>query len=316
MTEPYEKSKPKAELRGLIFHIIHGSFVDGHGIRTTVFLKGCPLRCLWCCNPEGQQVFAELKVTASKCDGCGRCVPVCPAGAIQIRPEWEKDRVKIDRAKCNNCLKCTEVCYKGALERFGEYYTVDELFEIVKKDEQYYRASGGGVTIGGGELTFQSDFTLAFLKKCRENYIHTAVDTCGQTVNSDGLKILEEADLVLYDIKGLDPEEHFKNTGVSNETIVYNLEHLDALGKDIIIRLPVIPGYTDSDQNLQATAEFLAGLKSIERVDLLAYHEYGRVKYDQLGKPYRIQVKSPTQERMESIKGLFERSGLKVQLGG
>jgi pyruvate formate lyase activating enzyme len=316
MTQLSENSKKTTGLKGLIFHIIHGSFVDGHGIRTTVFLKGCPLRCLWCCNPEGQQVFPELKLTAAKCDGCGKCVPVCPSGAIQIRPEWEQSRIKIDRAVCDNCLKCTGVCYKGALESFGEYYTVDELFDIVKKDEQYYRSSGGGVTIGGGELTFQPEFTHAFLKKCRENYIHTAVDTCGQTVNSEGQQILEEADLVLYDLKGLDPAEHFRNTGVSNEIIIANLEHLNTLGKDIIIRLPIIPGYTDSDQNLRATAEFLAGLKSVERVDLLAYHEYGRVKYDQLGKPYRLQVQSPDQERMDSIKTLFESYGLKVQMGG
>jgi len=316
MTQLSKSSNLTTEIKGLIFHIIHGSFVDGHGIRTTVFLKGCPLRCLWCCNPEGQQTGVELKVTDSRCDGCGRCVLVCPVSAIRLRPEWEKPRVVIDRAVCSNCLNCVEVCYKGALERFGEYYTVDELFEIVKKDEQYYRASGGGVTIGGGELTFQPEFTLAFLKKCRENYIHTAVDTCGYLTSGDGLKILEEADLILFDIKGLDPQDHLRNTGVSNKTIISNLEHLNALGKDIIIRLPIIPGYTDSDQNLQATAEFLSGLKSVERVDLLAYHEYGRVKYDQLGKTYRLRVQSPTQERMESIKALFERYGLKVQLGG
>ena len=302
--------------RGLIFHIIHGSFVDGYGIRTTVFLKGCPLRCVWCCNPEGQESHPEIKLTPSKCDACGRCVKVCPTNAIQLDLKREDDKVEIDRELCTNCGKCIEVCYTGALDYFGRYITVDELFDIVKKDEQFYRASGGGVTIGGGEPTFQPVFTYEFLRKCKENYIHTAVDTCGYTLTNEGFKVLEEADLLLLDLKGMDLKEHLKNTSVSNEPILRNLKKLDAMGKAIIIRIPLVPGFTDKPQNIKSTAEFLSKLKSVERVDLLAYHEYGAVKYGQLGRIFKLHIQPLDEEHLNDIKETLERYGLKVQLGG
>lgn len=297
---------------GIVFHIIHGSFVDGYGIRTTVFLKGCPLKCVWCCNPEGQLGNAEIKFTASLCNACGKCLRVCSPGAIQI----ETEVIKIDRGLCTNCGKCIDVCYTGALDYFGKFMTVDEVFNIVKTDEQYYRTSGGGVTIGGGEPTFQAAFTLALLRKCRENYIHTAVDTCGYTRNENGLKVLEEADLLLYDLKHMNPIEHQKCTGVSNELIITNLEKMNDIGKPIIIRIPLIPGYNDSSQNIQATAEFLSRLKSVERVDLLAYHIFGKIKYEQLGRKYPLNVPSLSDEHLNNIKQTFENYGLKVQLGG
>lgn len=303
-------------LRGLVFHIIHGSFVDGHGIRTTVFLKGCPLKCVWCCNPEGQAFHPEIKLTLSKCDGCGRCIPVCSTGAILLDLEQEDAGLRIDRELCTNCGRCIEVCYKGALDCFGKYFTVDELFDVVKKDEQFYRSSGGGVTIGGGEATWQPTFTLQLIRKCKENYIHTALDTCGYTTSADGIKALEEADLLLFDIKGMDPQDHLKNTGVSNEPILENLKRVDAIGKAIIIRVPIIPGYTDSEQHLKSTAEFLSKLKSVQRVDLLPVHEYGKVKYQQLGKKYKLSVQPISQKRQDEIKVFFEQYGLKVQLGG
>ena len=258
----------------------------------------------------------EIKFTPSLCDGCRRCVQICPTNAIQLALKLGGDKLEIDRGLCTNCGKCIEVCYTGALVHFGRYITVDELFDIVKKDEQFYRASGGGVTIGGGEPTFQPLFTYALLRKCKENYIHTAVDTCGYTLTSEGLKILEEADLLLFDLKGMDPKEHLENTGVSNEPILENLKRLDAMGKAIIIRVPIVPGYTDSAQNIKSTAEFLSRLKSVERVDLLAYHEYGGIKYRQLGREYKLHIQPPTEEHMNDIKDTFERQGLNVQLGG
>ena len=301
---------------GIIFHIIHGSFVDGYGVRTTVFLKGCPLKCVWCCNPEGQQGQLEIKVTPTECDGCGRCTKICPTNAIQLDSKAGDDKIKLDRELCTNCGKCIEVCYTGALGYFGRYITVDEIFDIVKKDEPFYRASGGGVTIGGGEPTFQPLFTYALLRKCQENYIHTAVDTCGYTLTGEGLKVLEEADLLLFDLKGMDPKEHFKNTGVSNEPILANIKKLDAMGKAIIARVPIIPGYTDSAKNIKSTAEFLSRLKSLERVDLLAYHEYGRIKYGQLGREYKLHIQPLMEERLNDIRDTFEQYGIKVQLGG
>ncbi len=291
--------------------------MDGYGTRTTVFLKGCPLSCIWCCNPEGQGGIVEIKLTSSKCNGCGRCLPVCPAGAVDLDLGREEEKLRVDRMLCTNCGKCIEVCFTGALDCFGKYFTVDELFDVVKRDEPYYEASGGGVTIGGGEPTFQAGFVLRFLRKCRENYIHTALDTCGYTMTPDGVQALDEADLLLFDLKGMDSDQHLRNTGLSNRLILENLKRRNGLRKPIIIRVPLIPGYTDSNQNLKATAQFLSGLKHVERVDLLAVHEYGKVKYGQLGKEYRLKnIRPLSQERLEEIKALFERHGLKAQLGG
>lgn len=303
--------------QGIVFHIIHGSFVDGFGIRTTLFLKGCPLRCVWCCNPEGQKGHLEIKLDTSKCDGCGRCIDMCPVGAIKLDPQTENNVVEIDRGLCTNCGKCIDVCYTGALDYFGRYYDVDELFDIIKKDEQFYRTSGGGVSIGGGEPTFQPSFTYSLLKKCKENYIHTAIDTCGYTLTEEGLQILKEADLLLFDVKIMAPEKHLEYTGVTNDKILSNLKMLDSLGKPIIIRVPMIAGYTDSTENINITAEFLSKLKSVVRVDLLSYHEFGTIKYRQLGKEYLLNnTQSVTEKCLNNIKDDFQRYGLEVQVGG
>jgi pyruvate formate lyase activating enzyme len=302
--------------KGIIFNFITGSFVDGYGVRTTVFLKGCPLRCIWCCNPEGQEIYPEIKLTTSLCNLCGRCVAACPTGAIRLNPQSEDDRCYIDRNICTNCGKCIELCPTGAIDIFGKYITADELFNLIKKSEIYYRSSNGGVTLGGGEPTFQPDFAYTILQKCKENHINIALDTCGYTKTDLGLKLLMEADLLLYDLKGIDPVEHFQNTGVSNEIILANLKKLDKMRKEIIIRVPIVPGYNDSERNIKSTANLLSQLKSIKRIDLLPYHEYGKVKYKQLGKEYRCRAKPPTIEQMKSIKEFFEEYGLNVQIGG
>jgi len=227
-----------------------------------------------------------------------------------------EDKIQIDRKLCDNCGKCIEVCNTGALDCFGKWMTVDEVFNIVKNDEPFYRASSGGVSIGGGEPTLQPQFTYALLRKCKDNYIHTAVDTCGYTTTKEGLKILEEADLLLFDLKGLDLEQHKYNTGVPNKIILDNLKHLASMRKPIIIRLPIIPGHNDSEENIKATAEFLSTLKSVERVDLLSYHQFGIVKYGQLGKEYKLDIQSPTQEQMDHITDILWQHGLNTQLGG
>lgn len=303
------------EAKGVLFHIIHGSFVDGYGIRTTLFLKGCPLRCQWCCNPEGQLPQPELKLTASLCNGCGNCIEVCPGNAVKAST-GEEIHIEIDRKRCSNCGECINVCYTGALDWFGKYYTVDEVLDIVKKDVPFYRSSGGGATIGGGEPTFQAEFTHTLLRKCQENQIHTAIDTCGHTINEKGVEILEEADLLLFDLKGIDPDLHRRNTGGSNERILSNLHHLNDLGRPIIVRVPLIPGRTDSDQNVQQEIELLSQLKSVERVDIMAYHEYGTIKYEQLGKEYALAAKPYSGVYLENVKNKFEQAGLNVQLGG
>ena len=302
--------------RALVTQIIHGSFVDGHGVRTTVFLKGCPLRCEWCCNPEGQELHAEIKYVEAQCNGCAKCIPVCPVGAITIAGDEPEGRVRIDRELCTNCGECIDVCYLGALDWFGRYYTVGELFDEVKKDEKYYSSSGGGVTIGGGEPTLQPVFLRRFLKKCRDRYIHTALDTCLHTLSEEGLMALEEADLLLCDIKGVAPLQHKASTGVSNRVILENLKRFSDMGKPMIVRVPLIPGHTDSPENLRGVVDLLCSLRSVERVDLLPVHEYGKGKYDELGKEYTLVAEPISQERQQEIKALFEECGLRTRIGG
>jgi pyruvate formate lyase activating enzyme len=302
--------------KAMIFHIIHGSFVDGHGVRTTVFLKGCPLRCIWCCNPEGQAGHAELKYTENLCNSCAKCIEVCPVNAIKLAGKEQGGKAVIDRKLCTNCGKCVDVCFTGALEIWGKYMTVDELFNVVRKDESFYRSSGGGVTIGGGEPTFQPQFVHEFMKKCRDNYIHTALDTTGYTPNPEANKVIEEADLLLYDVKSMDPEEHLRCTRAPLQPILDNMKRLDNLGIEIIIRMPLIPGYNAGRKNIKAAAEFLARLKHVTRVDLLPYHEFGKVKYGQLGRLYIVQSQTPTQEYMDEAKETMEKAGLRCQIGG
>ena len=306
-----------SSLTGNIFHIIHGSFVDGYGIRTTVFLKGCPLRCLWCCNPEGQSFQSEIKLSVEKCNGCGLCIEQCNRNAINLQNKDTDIKISIDRNECNGCGNCAETCYTGALELFGKIMTVNAVFDEIKKDEQFYRNSGGGVTIGGGEPTAQPQFTLALIRKCKENNIHTAVDTCGYANQDEELRVLEEADLILFDIKGMDSISHKRNTGISNEVIQRNIKNLNDIGKPMIVRIPVIPGFTDSGDNLLSTADMLCDLRNVERVDLMAFHHYGEIKYSQLEMPCHMNlIQSPAKEKMEEIKEKFTKRGLSVQLGG
>ena len=302
---------------GLVSQIVHGSFVDGYGIRTTVFMKGCPLRCLWCCNPEGQQGYPEISFTSSKCSGCGNCIPLCPVNAIRADGSSENGTIIIDRRICTNCGECIEKCFTGALEFFGRYYSVDELFQVVIKDRQFYQSSGGGVTIGGGEPTFQTSFVHAFIEKCRNNYIHIAVDTCGYTSTEEGMEILKKADLLLYDLKNMESEKHLKITEVSNKIILSNLRTLNSMGKEIIIRMPLIPEYTDSEKNVTLMAQFLAGLKSIIRVDIIPFHKYGVIKYQKLGKLYKLDRLRPiSDQRVNEIKNIFRLYGINAQIGG
>lgn len=301
-----------SEERGLIFDIVHGSFVDGYGIRTTVFFKGCPLRCIWCCNPEGQSARPEIKLSLSKCTGCNRCIEICPTGAIKEKD----DKIALDRSLCDLCGECINVCYEGALDWFGRYYTAQEVYENAMKDAEYYRNSEGGVTLGGGEATMQPAFALALMRKLQSDGIHVAIDTCGYALTKGAFQVLAEADLLLYDIKGLDPERHLKDTGVSNRVIVENLRKLGDMRKPIIIRLPLIPRHTTDEQTLKAEAEFIAGIPSVERIDLIPYHNYSTAKYEQLGRVYPLTEPLLSEEEVENIRQLFALRNLPVQVGG
>lgn len=300
-------------LRGLIFNQVQGSFVDGWGIRTTIFLKGCPLRCKWCCNPEGQSFQPELKVTYDKCNGCNQCISRCPRGALSVKAGV----VQVDRGVCDACGACVDACCTGALEPFGRYYTVDEMFQFLIKDIPFYKSSGGGVTIGGGEATWHADFVLALMEKLQREGIHVAVDTCGYVTDEKGIQVLRKADLILFDIKGMDPQRHLENTGVSNDVIWKNLRMLGEMRKPIIVRVPVIPGYTDDDSELRKAAQALSEIKSVKRVDILPVHHFGSVKYRQIGMDYVIDPDSAVPEqRQQEIKALFEACGFPTQIGG
>ena len=298
--------------RGLIFNIVKSSFVDGYGIRTTIFLKGCPLRCIWCCNPEGQRKKPELKFTAENCNGCGKCVPACPNNALIIN----NNLLYINRTLCNGCGKCVAACIRDALDIWGKWYTAQEIFEIIKTDIPFYSASGGGLTIGGGEATLYPEFCLGLIYLCHQAGINVAIDTCGYVTSDLGLEVLKKADFLLYDIKGMDSVQHVKDTSVSNQIIFKNLKMLSDIKKPIIIRYPAIPGHNASNSQLADAAQFLSKFDNIKRVDIIAYHQFGKIKYEQLGMKYSMISKTDDEHRQEEMKKIFESYGLTVQLGG
>ena len=252
--------------KAMIFDIQRNSFVDGPGIRTTVFFKGCNLRCKWCHNPESQSFEKQMMFYKDKCTGCGKCREVCP------------NHLK----KCDFCGKCELYCPADARKVCGREYTPAEVFAEVIKDKAFYDNSGGGVTFSGGECMLQLDFLREILEKCKSEGIHTAVDTAGNVPWKSFEKILPFTDLFLYDIKAFGAELHRKGTGVSNELILENLKNLSGRA-DIIVRIPVIGGYNDNDEEIRQIADFLKQIKII-KAELLPYHAMGEHKYTALGR--------------------------------
>ena len=302
-----EATQPTA----LVFNITRGSFVDGWGIRTTIFLKGCPLRCRWCCNPESQNVRPELAVIPEDCTQCGLCKDICPALTLT------EEGPSVDRSLCSSCGKCAELCVTNALTMYGKPYTVQEAFDALIRDKYYFERSGGGVTIGGGEATMSSAFTYALMKKLQAAGVHVAIDSCGFMSDADSLKILEEADLILFDLKGMDPEMHRLSTGRDNAPIHETLLHLGRLNKDIIIRLPLIPGVNSDDATLLQEAELISEAGSVRRIDVIPYHDFGRVKYTRLGRAYPADgTPFLTDEEKDHVVELLSRTGIPVQIGG
>ncbi len=298
------------EKKGLIFSIQRYSTEDGPGIRTTVFLKGCPLRCLWCHNPEGQEFFPQIAYNDNRCIGCKVCVVNCPQGAIT----FTEDGSRTDRGKCQNCGKCAEACPTGARELIGKYMTAEEVFSEVERDMLFYRSSGGGVTVGGGEPAMQPGFLMEFLRKCHEQGIHTALDTSGYVEWKVMEEILKHVDLVLYDIKQIDPAKHVKYTKVSNELILENARRVSGKGIPMLLRIPVVPGYTDGDNNIRGIMEFACTLESVAKVDLLPFHRLGEPKYSKLGRNYVFEgTQPPTEEHMRKLKRLVESFGLEAK---
>ena len=283
---------------GVIFDIKRFAVHDGPGIRTTVFFKGCPLRCLWCHNPESLKKARHIVFFGNKCIGCGECFKRCPNNAIEATPQGRK----YYRDKCTLCGTCVEYCYAEATVMEGKEVSVQEVIEEVKKDMPFYENSKGGVTLSGGEPTMQPEFCLAVLRESKKAGMHTAIDTSGCVKWETFRKILEYVDLVLYDIKHMDPIKHREYTGLSNELILANLRKLDELGIPIEIRMPIIPGLNDSEENLSAAARFLSELKNVQRIKLLPYHRLGEGKYERLEMGYKLKdIKPPDKTEMEKL---------------
>lgn len=292
----------------LIFEIERSSTVDGPGIRTVVFFKACPLRCLWCQNPESQRPFPEIRWNSEKCIGCKKCIEACPQSAISL----VNNKLVTDRDLCINCGACAKVCFAQARELSGKYMTVEEVFNLIKRDIVFYLNTGGGITVSGGEATIQAAFLIDLFKKCKEANIHTALDTCGYT-EWDVLKnILHYTDLVLYDLKQMDPDKHYTYTGVPLDNILKNLKKIDEMGISTWIRTPVVPGYTDNEENIAKISSFIIDLKHLKRFELLPYHSYGRQKYPMLDRIYRLkEVEPPSLERMNKLKEIAKSKGIK-----
>ncbi len=301
-------------MKGLIYDIQRFAIHDGPGIRTLVYMKGCPLKCLWCSTPQTQKSSPEIIYIESNCKKCQRCVDDCPNKAIKLS---DKGKIKIDRKLCNTCCQCVETCQNQALKLVGNQRTVEELFQDVMKDSPFYRRSNGGVTIGGGEPTMQHEFVSVFLKKCKEIYIHTAIETCLYVKWEDLEKILDHVDLLYFDIKHMDARIHKELTGVSNELILENARRASKM-RPIIIRIPLIPGCNDSEENLLNTAKFAAELgENLQRIELLPYHTFGIHTYKQLGRKYELtDIEPPSEEYMIKLKELVESCGVKAQIGG
>jgi len=297
---------------GTIFNIQRYSIHDGPGIRTTVFLKGCPLSCWWCHNPESQRHGAQLVVWKERCIGCGGCKRVCPEGAISV----EGFPPVIDSEKCSGCGRCAEACPAAALEMVGKTVSSEYVMREIEKDLIFYDQSGGGVTFSGGEPLMQPEFLAELLEKCKAGDIHTAVDTCGYANWEVLAGIAGITDLFLYDIKHMDDLVHIRTVGVSNRIILENLRKLAKVHSNIIIRFPLVPGINDDRANIEKTAQFVSSI-GVREVNILPYHNTGMDKYARLGRNYRLtDTREPSKELTDSACGIFSEYGINVKIGG
>jgi len=306
-----------SSLRGLVFNIQRHSIHDGPGIRTLLFLKGCPMFCEWCSNPESQAFAVELSFDPVKCIGCKACLDACSTKAITKNG----DDLLFNRAACTVCGACAEVCYAGARTTEGREMTVEEAVDEVCRDEIFFRRSGGGLTVGGGEPLCQPDFAAAVLSGVHSRGLSTAVETAGHVPWESFEKVFPFTDYFLFDIKHTDAEKHKRFTGVDARLIQENLEKLVRVHPRVIARIPVIPGFNNNAEDLLAIAG-LALSHGLKEINLLPYHGYGSGKYGLLGKTYLMKNYMPLSGTaeiialLESLKPAIKATGLKVQIGG
>lgn len=289
---------------GIVYNIQRMSTKDGPGLRTTVFLKGCPLHCPWCSNPESQSFKPQLMFFSNLCVGCGVCERICPNGAVvKIGDVYNRDR-----SICTDCGLCVESCPSKAREMSGKRMTVEEVMRVVDSDSLFYDNSGGGVTFGGGEPTSGGQFFLDLVQTAHDEGLHVTVDTCGFCPEDRFDKTIGLADLFLFDCKHMDPEQHKKLTGQDNALILRNLEAALASSTEVRVRMPLMPGLNDSDENLAAMAAFL-GRFGRRQVEIMPCHAFGKSKYAALGKPYP-DVQQYTPEGLKAAEERFARHGL------
>lgn len=295
-------------MEGMIFNIQRFSIHDGPGARTTVFFKGCNLKCKWCHNPESISTKVQIEFNPERCIGCGACFKVCPNCAHYL----DENKVhRINRIKCDGCLLCTEICYANALVAVGIQVDSNYLFKSILTDEIYYKNSLGGVTFSGGECMLQIDFLSDILNKCKERGIHTAVDTAGNVPWSYFEKIMDDTDLFLYDVKAADTNRHKQITGIGNDLILQNLRRLSEIGKQIYVRIPFILDY-NNDQ-IEDIAEILKPL-NITKVELLPYHKLGNSKYTSLGiKNELLEIQVPRSEMVDRAIEILREKGLNAE---
>lgn len=291
-------------MNGNVFDIQRFCVHDGPGIRTTVFLKGCPLHCVWCHNPESQKSGVSIAYYADKCILCGACANECKNDCHELNGE----KHVYNRESCKSCGECAKSCPVGAIERLGRSESVESIISEVERDRGFYRNSGGGMTVSGGEPLMQADFLFGLLTEAKKRNIHTCIETCGFADRETVRKIAPLVDIFLFDIKETDEEKHKNLTGVPLSPILENLRLLDSIGAKIILRCPLVPGKNLRDGHLRGIAELAASLKSVAEINIMAYHTLGSAKYEALSMPDEMKGVPPMseEEKKECVKKITE----------